>query len=95
MKRCLLVGAAPSAHRELDYLLQTQEFDAVYAVDGGYAALQERGIAPNAVFGDFDSLGRVPSHPCVFEYDTHKDFTDMDLAIGHAEQQCRRIIAQI
>lgn len=43
MKRCLLVGAAPSAHKELDYILQTQGFDAVYAVDGGFAALQERG----------------------------------------------------
>ena len=87
MKRCLLVGAAPSAHKELDYILQTQEFDAVYAVDGGFAALQQRSIAPDAVFGDFDSLGQVPQHPCVFEYDAHKDFTDMDLAIGHAEQQ--------
>ena len=87
MKRCLLVGAAPSAHKELDYILQTQGFDAVYAVDGGFAALQERGIVPDAVFGDFDSLGAVPQHPCVFEYDMHKDFTDMDLAIGHAEQQ--------
>ena len=56
-------------------------------VDGGFAALQERGIVPDAVFGDFDSLGAVPQHPCVFEYDAHKDFTDMDLAIGHAEQQ--------
>ena len=44
MKRCLLVGAAPSAHKELDYILQTQGFDAVYAVDGGFAALQERGL---------------------------------------------------
>ena len=87
MKRCLLVGAAPSAHKELDYILQTQEFDAVYAVDGGYAALRQRGIEPDAVFGDFDSLGQAPQHPCVFEYDAHKDFTDMDLAIGYAEQQ--------
>lgn len=71
MKRCLLVGAAPSAHKELDYILQTQEFDAVYAVDGGFAVLQERGIVPDAVFGDFDSLGAVPQHPCVFEYDAH------------------------
>ncbi len=90
MKRCLLVGAAPSAHKELDYILQTQGFDAVYAVDGGFAALQERGIVPDAVFGDFDSLGAVPQHPCVFEYDMHKDFTDMDLAIGHASSRVLR-----
>lgn len=40
MKRCLLVGAAPSAHKELDYILQTQGFDAVYAVEG-----RVRGVA--------------------------------------------------
>lgn len=87
MKRCLLVGAAPSSHKELDYLLQTQEFDAVYAIDGGYAALEQRGIVPDAVFGDFDSLGHVPVQPNVFSFDTHKDFTDMDLGIQFAEEQ--------
>lgn len=84
MKRCLLVGAAPSHHEGLDYILQTQTFDAVYAVDGGYATLQARGIVPDAVFGDFDSLGAAPNHPDVSEYDAHKDFTDMDLALNRA-----------
>ncbi len=85
MKRCLLVGAAPSGHKGLDHVLETQRFDAVYAVDGGYAALRERGIVPTKVFGDFDSLGYAPDHPCVSRYDAHKDFTDMDLAIQDAE----------
>ena len=62
----------------------TQSFDAVYAVDGGYAEVTARAITPDAVFGDFDSLGTTPCHPEVYEYDTHKDFTDMDLAIHHA-----------
>lgn len=84
MKRCLLVGAAPSHHEGLDYILETQTFDTVYAVDGGYAALKQRTIMPDAVFGDFDSLGCVPDHPVVCEYDTHKDFTDMDMAINQA-----------
>lgn len=84
MKRCLLVGAAPSHHEGLDYILQTQTFDAIYAVDGGYATLIQRDIMPDAVFGDFDSLGCVPDHPVVCEYDSRKDFTDMDLAIHQA-----------
>ena len=84
MKRCLLVGAAPSTGQGLTYILETQSFDAVYAVDGGYAEVTARAITPNAVFGDFDSLGATPCHPEVYEYDTHKDFTDMDLAIHHA-----------
>lgn len=85
MKRCLLVGAAPSGHRGLKHVLETQSFDAMYAVDGGYAALREQEITPTKVFGDFDSLGYVPDHPSVACYDTHKDFTDMDLAIQNAE----------
>lgn len=86
MKRCLLVGAAPSPGEGLEFILREQSFDAVYAVDGGYAELMRRGIMPDAVFGDFDSLGDVPDHPTVFEYDAHKDFTDMDLAIHHAAE---------
>ena len=85
MKRCLLVGAAPSSHTGLKHVLETQSFDAVYAVDGGYAALREQGVMPTKVFGDFDSLGYEPEHPCVARYDAHKDFTDMDLAIQDAE----------
>ncbi len=85
MKRCLLVGAAPSEHKGLAHVLETQRFDAVYAVDGGYAVLHERGIVPTKVFGDFDSLGYAPEHPCVARYDSHKDYTDMDLAIQDAE----------
>lgn len=84
MKRCLLVGAAPSEHEGLDCILETQQFDLIYAVDGGYATLTQRGLIPDAVFGDFDSLGCIPDHPVVSEYDTHKDFTDMDMAINQA-----------
>ena len=85
MKRCLLVGAAPSSHEGLKAILETQEFDSVYAVDGGYATCQELGLEPAKVFGDFDSLGFTPQHECVAQFDTHKDYTDMDLAIQDAE----------
>lgn len=85
MKRCLLVGAAPSKHIGLDLLLASLSFDAVYAVDGGFAALADREIEANKVFGDFDSLGYKPEHPCVRSFDSHKDFTDMDLAIQEAK----------
>lgn len=63
-------------------------FDAIIAVDAGYAALVERGIAPHHAFGDFDSLGFVPQEAeggvCVHPFDPHKDFTDMDLALNFA-----------
>ena len=32
MKRCLLVGAAPSTGQGLTYILKTQSFDAVYGI---------------------------------------------------------------
>ena len=89
MKRCLLVGAAPSTGQGLTYILKTQSFDAVYAVDGGYAEVAARAITPDAVFGDFDSLGTTPCHPEVYEYDTHKDFTVLshsDKAEGICEE---------
>lgn len=87
MSSCLLVGAAPSSHRGLEYILETFAFDAVIAVDGGYETLVKKDITPDAVFGDFDSLGYVPEHPLAMHFDTHKDFTDMDWALNYAFEQ--------
>lgn len=60
MHSCLLVGGAPTDHKGLDKILKTCRFDAIYAIDGGYEPLRARGIKPDGVFGDFDSLGYVP-----------------------------------
>lgn len=64
MHSCLLVGGAPTDHLGLDRVLATCQFDAIFAVDGGYAPLAQRGVIPQGVFGDFDSLGYTPSHDC-------------------------------
>lgn len=88
MYSCLLVGGAPTEHKGLDFVLENCSFDTIIAVDAGYAALVERGIAPHHVFGDFDSLGFIPQEveggACVHPFDPHKDFTDMDLALNFA-----------
>lgn len=88
MYSCLLVGGAPTEHKGLDFVLENCSFDTIIAVDAGYAALVERGIAPHPVFGDFDSLGFIPQEveggACVHPFDPHKDFTDMDLALNFA-----------
>lgn len=99
MRSCLIVGGAPTNHRGLDTILERCTLSAVYAADAGYAALVDREIQPQAVFGDFDSLGYVPTARenaeqevtgladtamFVGTYDPHKDYTDMDLAIDHA-----------
>ncbi len=84
MTKCLVVGAAPSPHKGLDFMLDAMEFDAIMAADGGYSALKERAIEPDVVFGDFDSLGYVPNHPHCIQFDAHKDFTDLDLALQYS-----------
>ena len=53
--------------------------DYVIAADGGLRHTQALGIVPQAVLGDFDSLGYVPEGAEVFP--TEKDDTDAMLAI--------------
>lgn len=53
--------------------------DFVIAADGGLAHTQTLGITPDAILGDFDSLGYIPDDSQVFPVE--KDDTDMMLAI--------------
>ena len=69
---CLLVGSA-------DYYADRapRRADAyIIALDGGYAHLAERGITPDAVVGDFDSLGYTPDFDGVTVLPRVKDDTD-------------------
>ena len=54
------------------------EQDYILAADGGLAHLQELGIEPHEILGDFDSLGYVPQDARVFPVE--KDDTDAMLA---------------
>ena len=75
MKRCVIFCAAG-----FDGLLEPlcQE-DYVIAADGGLTHLEKLNIRPDAILGDFDSLGYVPEDSRVFPVE--KDDTDMMLAI--------------
>ena len=55
--------------------------DYVIAADGGYRHTERLGITPNAILGDFDSLGFVPEGAEVFPVE--KDDTDAMLAVRH------------
>lgn len=55
------------------------EQDYLLAADGGYAHIQALGLTPNAVLGDFDSLGYTPEGAEVFPVE--KDDTDAMLAV--------------
>lgn len=54
--------------------------DLIIAADGGLKYLEELGIAPDIIVGDFDSLGRVPSGDNVIVLPCEKDETDMSFA---------------
>ena len=59
--------------------------DYIIAADGGLAYTQTLGLAPDAILGDFDSLGYVPEGATVFPVE--KDDTDSMLAVRHGLQQ--------
>ena len=55
--------------------------DYVIAADGGYRHTCALGLTPDAILGDFDSLGYVPENAAVFPVE--KDDTDAMLAVRH------------
>ena len=56
--------------------------DYLIAADGGLRHLQALGLTPNAILGDFDSLGFTPQDATVFPVE--KDDTDAMLAVRKA-----------
>ena len=74
--RCFIVGAG-----EFTGHYSPGEDDYVIAADAGFPALVSRGVTPDLVVGDFDSLGFTPEHPNVVLCAAEKDDTDMMLAV--------------
>ena len=67
------------------------ETDRVIAADGGFAHTQALNLQPDAVLGDFDSLGYVPENARVFPVE--KDDTDAMLAARMGlEMGCNRFL---
>ncbi len=77
---CLLVGAGDF------YLKENFEYERAYiiAADGGYESLLSAGITPDAVIGDFDSLGYVPNADNIEILPKVKDDTDIFYAAKKA-----------
>ncbi len=66
--------------------------DRIIAADGGTRNALSVGVTPHVVIGDLDSLAQADREqleragvPCII-YPTHKDYTDLELAIRHALQ---------
>ncbi len=76
MPICRIIGAAP------DHCpIHVNEGDLVIAADGGLARLNENGILPDLIVGDFDSLGFVPDSGNIIRHPPEKDDTDTALAV--------------
>ncbi len=66
--------------------------DLVIAADGGAKHCLRFGIAPHTVIGDLDSLSPAEVDKLrslgaeIVQYPTHKDFTDLELALQYAQQ---------
>ena len=77
MEKCIVFCAA-----DFDKLAQEiQADDYVIAADGGLKHLETLSLEPQAILGDFDSLGYVPRGGQVFPVE--KDDTDAMLAVRH------------
>ena len=87
MKRCVIFCAAG-----FDGLLEPlDESDFIIAADGGLNHTKQLGIVPDAILGDFDSLGYVPVGANV--YPVEKDDTDAMLAVRLGlKQGCREFL---
>ncbi|MFR0868016.1 MAG: thiamine pyrophosphokinase [Adlercreutzia sp.] len=75
-----LVGASEFSSEQFSARNGAGAFDAVIAVDGGFASLAAVGCAPDLAIGDFDSLGYVPEGVEVLAFPPEKDASDMELA---------------
>lgn len=75
---CFIVGAG-SIDPDLHISLHSD--DLLIAADGGLPAVEHMGLSPHLVIGDFDSLGRAPTHSNTVTLPREKDVTDMHAAI--------------
>lgn len=74
---CCIVGAFEPGR----IFLPEKDRMLLIAADGGLHYLEDQGITPDLVVGDFDSLGRVPEGENILTHPVEKDDTDTMLAV--------------
>lgn len=86
---CYIIGAMEPG----EVRISSRRPALVIAADGGLAHLERRGITPDLIVGDFDSLGRTPAGENVICHPVEKDDTDMLLAVKLGlERGCRDFV---
>ena len=63
------------------------EGDFIIAADKGFRYLQNLGITPDLVIGDFDSLGHTPSGRNIIVLPCEKNDTDMGAAVAEGVER--------
>lgn len=74
---CYIIGACQPG----EIVIDRQRPAFVIAADAGLRRLEEQGIAPDLILGDFDSLEQPPAGTNVLRYPVEKDDTDSMLAV--------------
>ena len=64
-----------------DININIDKSDIVIAADAGLKNLQSKGLSPDYIVGDFDSLGFIPDGMNIIKHPVKKDETDLILAI--------------
>ncbi|MDD7602064.1 MAG: thiamine diphosphokinase [Firmicutes bacterium] len=77
---CWIVGAGPCGGLHAEGFAPKKE-DYIIAADGGLRYLEDAGVSPNMVVGDFDTLGYEPEHENVVRLSVRKDWTDTFVAM--------------
>lgn len=77
MAVCFIAGAGDCEKINIT----KNEGDIVIAADGGVRHLENSGITPDYIIGDFDSLGAFPEGENVVRLKPEKDITDMHAAV--------------
>ncbi len=86
METCFIFGAG----QDVELVRRPEPGDYVIAADGGYLACKRRGIVPDLLLGDFDSMEEPADFPKVLRLPVEKDDTDTFLAAKYAlERGCR------
>lgn len=99
MKAVIIGGGSLDPDFSLSYIKEERP-DVVIAVDGGLAFCQLTGLRPDVILGDFDSVPpeiltayRQEKSAPIEAYDSHKDYTDMELGMRKAmELGCSQAI---
>ena len=81
MLQALIVGLIAGAGENYGLNFTSEKEDYVIAADAGLRYLEDAGITPDLIVGDFDTLEYVPQEGNVLKLPAEKDDTDMFTAV--------------